>query len=88
MVTHSFTEYRGTTEQDTCNGKIAMKSYANFTIRHYGSATTVAFDGCEEESPIKDDTQQNIRYNMHTVFSFTAEIDFSGKEEETQTNRD
>ena len=62
MQIHSFSEYHGTTEQ--YNGKIAKKSYANFIIRHYGSATTVAFDGCEEESPIKDGMHQNIRYNI------------------------
>ena len=66
------------------------KSYANFTIRHYGSATTVVFEGCEEESPIKDDAHQRRGHNIHAVVSFTAETCFSGKEEasyqETPTN--
>ena len=75
---HSFTEYHSSLEQDY--GKTG-KSYANFNIRHYGSANTVVFDGYDEESPIKDDTQ--IRgHNIHTVVSFTAEADYSGKKEE------
>ena len=51
----SFTDYHGSVEQE--HAKIA-KSFADFTIRHYGSATTVVFEGCEEESPNKDDTHQ------------------------------
>ena len=47
---HSFTDYHYSLEQDY--GKIA-KSYADFAIRHYGSATTVVFDGYEEESRIR-----------------------------------
>ena len=62
-------------------GKIA-KSYANFTIRHYGSATKAAFDGCEEEPPIKDDTHQKTCFNIQTIVSFTAEADYAGKKEE------
>ena len=73
---HSLSEYHDSLEQDYA--KIA-KSYADFTIRHYGSATTVVFDGCEEESPIKDGTHQR---RVHTVASFTADSYISGKKEE------
>ena len=52
------------------------------TIRHYGSATTVAFDGWEEESPIKDYTHQKGWQTMYTVISLTAETDLSDKKEE------
>ena len=48
---HSFTEYHDSLEQ--YYGKIA-KSYAEFTIRYYGSATVV-FDGHEEESRIREE---------------------------------
>ena len=37
---HSLNEYHGSLEQ--CYGKIARR-YVDFTIRHYGSATTVVF---------------------------------------------
>ena len=60
---HSLSEYHDSVEQD--HGKIA-KSYADFTIRHYGSSTTVVFDGYEEESR-----------DNHTVVSFTDEINLS-----------
>ena len=49
---HSFSEYHDSLEQD--HGKIA-KSYADFTIRHYGSSSTVIFDGYEEESRIREE---------------------------------
>ena len=49
---HSFTEYHDSLEQD--HGKIA-KSYADFTICHYGSSTTFVFDGYEEESCIREE---------------------------------
>ena len=48
---HSFSEYHDSLEQD--HGKIA-KSYADFTIRHYGSSSSVVFDGYEEESRIRE----------------------------------
>ncbi len=48
----SFTDYHGSVEQE--HVKIA-KSFADFTIRHYGSATTVVFDGYEEESCIREE---------------------------------
>ena len=54
----------------------------DFTTRHYGSATTGVFEGCEEESPIKYDTHQRRGHNIHRVVSFTAERDLSGKKEE------
>ena len=48
--------------------------------------------GCEEESTIKDDTHQRRGHNIHTVVSFNAETDFSGKKksscQETQTESD
>ena len=62
-------------------GEIAQ-SYADFTIRHYGSATTVVFDGYEEGPSIKDNTHQRRGHNIHPVVSFTAETEFSGKKEE------
>ena len=57
-------------------GEIA-KSYTDFAIRHYGPATTVVFDGYEE-----DNTHQRRGRNMHPVVSSTAEAEFSGKKEE------
>ena len=49
---HSFSEYHDSLEQD--HGEIA-KSYADFTIHHYGSSRTVVFDGYEEESRIREE---------------------------------
>ena len=51
---HSFSEYHDSLEQ--YHGKIA-KSYADFTIRHYGSSSrpTVDFDGYEEQSRIREE---------------------------------
>ena len=49
---HSFTEYHESLKQDY--GKIA-KSYADFTIRHYGSTTTVVSDSYEEELRIREE---------------------------------
>ena len=49
---HSFSEYHDSLEQD--HGNIA-KSYADFTIRHYGSSSRVVLDGYEEESRIRED---------------------------------
>ena len=49
---HSFSEYHDSLEQD--HGEIA-KSYADFSIRHYGSSNTVVFYGYEEESRIKEE---------------------------------
>ena len=68
MEVHLFTEYHDSTEQEY--GKIA-KSYADFTIRHYGSSTTVAFDGCDEGPPVEDDTHQRRGHHIHTVASQT-----------------
>ena len=65
---HSFSEYHDSLEQD--HGKIA-KSYADFTIRHYGSSSTVVFDGYESR----------ISHDIHTVVSFTDETDLSCKRE-------
>lgn len=62
-------------------GKIAQ-SYADFVIRHYGSSTTVVFDGYDGGPTIKDNTHQRRRHNNHPVVSFTAETNFSGKKEE------
>ena len=77
MEAHSFTENHVSTEQDY--GKIA-KSYAHFTII-YSSATTVALDGCEQGSLIKDDTHLRRGGTIYTVVSFTAETECSGKNE-------
>ena len=52
--------------------------YHGSTEQDYGKIAK----GCEEESTIKDDTHQRRGYNIHTVVSFTAETDFSGKKEE------
>jgi 5'-3' exonuclease len=61
-------------------GAIAQ-SYADFTIRHYGSATVV-FDGYGGGPSIKDNTHQRRGQNIHPVVSFTAETEFSGKKDE------
>ena len=53
---HSFSEYHDSLEQDHGNiAKSYAKSYAHFTIRHYGSSSTVVLDGYEEESRIRED---------------------------------
>ena len=67
---HSFSEYHDSLEQD--HGKIA-KSYADFAIRHYGSSSTVVFDGYEEES--------RISHAIYTVVSFTDDTYLSFKRE-------
>ena len=67
---HSFSEYHDSLEQD--HGKIA-KTYDDFTIRDYGSSSTVVFDGYEEES--------RISHDIHTVINFTDETDLSCKKE-------
>ena len=66
----SFSEYHDSLKQD--HGKIA-KSYADFTIRHYGSSSTGVFDGYEEES--------RISHDIHTVVSFIDDTDLSCKRE-------
>ena len=71
---HSFSEYHDSLEQD--HGKIA-KSYADFTIRHYGSSSTVVFDGHEEDMRVREDDV----YAIHPAFSFTDETDLSYKRE-------
>ena len=62
-------------------GDIAQ-SYADFTIRHYGSATTVVFDGYDEGPSIKDNTHERRGQNIHPIVGFTAETEFTGKKEE------
>ncbi|KAL2082773.1 hypothetical protein ACEWY4_022591 [Coilia grayii] len=57
-------------------------SYADFTIRHYGSASTIVFDGYEEGPSIKDMTHLRRGQNIYPVVSFTVETEFSGKKEE------
>ena len=52
--------------------------YHGSTEQDYGKIA----NGCEEESTIKDDTHQRRGHSIHTVVSFTAEADFSGKKEE------
>jgi len=47
-----------------------------------GSATTVVFDGYDEGPSIKDNTHERRGQNIHPIVSFTAEIEFSGKQEE------
>ena len=49
--------------------------YHGSTEQDYGHIAK----GCEEESTIKDDTHQRRGHNIHTVVSFNAETDFSGK---------
>ena len=52
--------------------------YHGSTEQDYGRI----LKGREEESTIKDDTHQRRgRNNIHTVVSFTAETDFSGKKD-------
>ena len=53
-----FSEYHDSLEQD--HGKIA-KSYTDFTIRHYGSSSTIVFDGYEEESRIREEDTMFIQ---------------------------
>ena len=67
---HSFSEYHDSLEQ--ARGKIA-KSYADFTIRHYGSSSTLVFDGYEKES--------RICHDIHTVVTFIDGTDLSCKRE-------
>ena len=62
-------------------GEIAQ-SYADFTLRHYGSATTVVFDGYEKGPSIKDNTHQRRGNNSHPILHFTADTEFSGKKDE------
>ena len=61
---HSFSEYHDSLEQD--HGKIA-KSYADFTIRHYGSSSTVVFDGYEEESRIREEDTVFIQLSASLI---------------------
>ena len=54
-------------------------------------ATTIVFDGYEEEPPIKDDTYQRRGHNIQTGVSFTAEtLELSSKRksscQETETD--
>ena len=49
---HLFSEYHDSMEQH--HGKIA-ESYAEFTIRHYGSSSSVVFDSYDEESRIREE---------------------------------
>ena len=57
------------------------ESYADFTVRHYGQATLV-FDGYGEGPSIKDNTHQRRGQKIHPIVSFTAETEFSGKNED------
>jgi len=62
-------------------GAIAESS-ADFTVRHYGQATVV-FDGYGEGPSIyKGQHASETRENMHPIVSFTAETEFSGKNED------
>lgn len=61
-------------------GTIA-RSYADFTVHHYGFATVV-FDGYGEGPTIKDSTHKRRGQNAHPVINFDAETEFSGKREE------
>jgi len=47
-----------------------------------GSATTVVCDGYDEGPSIKDNTHERRGQNTHSIVSFTAETEFSGKSEE------
>ena len=47
------------------------QSYADFTIRFYGSATTVVFDGYEEGPSIKYDTHQRHRCQHYRFRAWT-----------------
>ena len=57
------------------------ESYADFTVRHYGQATVV-FHGYGEGPSMKDNTHQRRRKNLHPIVSFTAETEFSGKQDD------
>lgn len=62
-------------------GDIAQ-SYADFTIRHYGSATTVVFECYDEGPSIKGNTHERRGQNIHPIVGFTAKTEFTGKNEE------
>ena len=72
--------HRLTWKTGTSYGAIAQ-SYADFTVRHYGSATVV-FDGYDGGPSIKDNTHHRRGQNLHPVVKFTAETEFSGKKDE------
>ena len=59
-------------------GKIA-RAYADFTTKHYGTATVV-FDGYGAGPSIKDNTQQRRgQANSYPTVNFTGETEFDGK---------
>ncbi len=76
---HSFSEYHDSLEQDY--GKIA-KSYADFAIRHYGSATTVVFDGYEEESRVREEDTVFIQLSASLLRPI-----YHAKSQDMRTNR-
>ena len=57
---------------------VIAQSYADFTVRYYGSATVV-FDGYGGGPSIKDNTHQRRRQNAHPVVTFTTEMEFQEK---------
>lgn len=64
-------------------GAIA-KSYADFTIRHYGKATVV-FDGYSEGPSIKDNTHQRRGENTHPIINLNADTEFVGRKDDFLT---
>ena len=66
------------------HGAIA-KSYADFTIRHYGKATIV-FDGYGEGPSVKDNTHQRRGQCVHPVINFSTNTEFVGSREDFLSN--
>ena len=89
MEVHSFTEYHGSTEQDF--GKME-KSYADFTIRHYGSANRLPLMAAREIHPLKttrirEEDTMFIRLSA-SLLGQISQVRRKGSCQETQTNRD
>lgn len=61
-------------------GAIA-RSYADFTIYHYGKATVV-FDGYSEGPSIKDNTHQRRGQHAHPIISLDAKTEFVGRKDD------
>ena len=68
-------------KNESTYGAIA-KSYASFTIRHYGKATVV-LDGYNGGPSFKDITHhRRLGQKVHPVVSFSAKTELAGKRED------
>lgn len=61
-------------------GSIAQ-TYADFTLRNYGTATVV-FDGYQDAPSVKDATHQRRQRTQHPKINFTQETIFNGKKDD------